>query len=107
MRRAARRESGGRLALYHVLLLGGWFVIWYVLTTPGIVSEDFAKNTAFFFGKPLQVLKVIWEWFASGKIYPHLGITLVETASGVRRRQRAGTGNRPLARAVGDGLRAR
>ena len=79
MRRAAKRESGGRLALYHVLLLGAWFAVWYAVTTPGIVSEEFAKNTAFFFGKPLQVLKVTWAWFASGKIYPHLGVTLLET----------------------------
>jgi NitT/TauT family transport system permease protein len=79
MRRAAKREPGRRLALYHVLLLGAWFAIWYALTTPGIVSEEFAKNTAFFFGTPLQVLKVIWEWFAGGKIYPHLGVTLLET----------------------------
>ena len=55
------------------------FAFWYALTTPGLVCEEFAKNTAFFFGKPLQVLKVIWEWFASGKIYPHLWVTLVET----------------------------
>ena len=79
MRRAAKREPGRRLALYHVLLLGACFAVWYALTTPGIVSEEFAKNTAFFFGKPLQVLKVIWVWFASGKIYPHLGVTLLET----------------------------
>jgi len=79
MRKAAKPDSGARLTLYHALLLGAWFVLWYGLTTPGIVSEEFAKNTAFFFGKPLEVLKVIWEWFAGGKIYSHLGITLVET----------------------------
>src|SRR5438552_13296464 len=79
MRKAAKRESGARLGLYHVLLLAVLFAVWYALTTPGIVSEEFAKNTAFFFGKPLQVLKVIWVWFASGKIYPHLGVTLLET----------------------------
>ena len=43
------------------------------------MTEEFAKNTAFFFGKPLEVLKVIWVWFSGGKIYPHLGITLLET----------------------------
>ena len=78
MRKAGRAERA-KFALYHALLLGALFAVWYALTTPGLVSADFAKNTAFFFGKPVQVLKVIWEWFASGKIYPHLGITLVET----------------------------
>ncbi len=49
------------------------------MTTPGIVTEAFAKKTAFFFGKPLEVVKVVWDWFARGKIYPHLAITLLET----------------------------
>ena len=79
MRKAGGPRSRARLALYHALLLGACFAVWYALTTPGMVSEDFAKNTAFFFGRPLQVLKVTWEWFAGGKIYPHLAITLVET----------------------------
>ena len=78
MRKAAA-DSRGRLALYHAVLLGAVFAFWYGMTTPGLVSEPFAKNTAFFFGKPIEVLKVIWVWFTEGKIYPHLGITLVET----------------------------
>jgi NitT/TauT family transport system permease protein len=79
MRKAGARNAAARLGIYHLLLLGALFVVWYALTTPGVVSEEFAKNTAFFFGKPIQVLQVVWEWFTSGKIYPHLGITLVET----------------------------
>jgi NitT/TauT family transport system permease protein len=78
MRKAAA-DSRVKLALYHAVLLGAVFAFWYAMTTPGIVSEPFAKNTAFFFGKPVEVLKVIWTWFTGGKIYPHLGITLVET----------------------------
>jgi NitT/TauT family transport system permease protein len=65
--------------LYQAVLLSAVFAFWYAMTTPGIVSEEFAKNTAFFFGKPIEVLKVVWVWFSSGKIYPHLGITLLET----------------------------
>jgi NitT/TauT family transport system permease protein len=79
MRKAGARNAGVRLGLYHALLLGALFAVWYALTTPGLVSEEFAKNTAFFFGKPVQVLQVVWEWFTSGKIYPHLWVTLVET----------------------------
>ena len=68
-----------RLALFHALLLGAVFAFWYAMTTPGIVSVDFAKQTAFFFGKPLEVLQVVWVWFSGGKVYLHLWITLVET----------------------------
>jgi NitT/TauT family transport system permease protein len=77
--RKAGSDPRALLPLYHALLLSAVFALWYALTTPGLVSEPFAKNTAFFFGKPLEVLKVIWVWFTEGKIYPHLWITLVET----------------------------
>jgi len=78
MRRASAADRG-RIALYHALLLGLVFAFWYAMTTPGIVSPETAKNSAFFFGKPVEVLKVVWAWFSGGKIYPHLAITLVET----------------------------
>jgi NitT/TauT family transport system permease protein len=78
MRRAAA-DRRSWLPLWHALLLGAVFALWYALTTPGLVSAESAKNTAFFFGKPLEVLNVIWVWFSGGKIYPHLAITLLET----------------------------
>ncbi|HTI45545.1 MAG TPA: ABC transporter permease [Casimicrobiaceae bacterium] len=82
MRRASASEprlSRTRLALYQVVLIAAMLAFWFAMTTPGLVSAPFARNTAFFFGKPVEVAKVIVDWFASGKIYPHLGITLIET----------------------------
>ena len=81
MRRASAdgRSSRSALALWHVAILGLVFVVWYGLTTPGLVDEAYANKIAFFFGRPLQVVVVVWNWFASGKIYPHLAITLWET----------------------------
>jgi NitT/TauT family transport system permease protein len=73
------RVHRGRLALYQLLLVAALFVSWYLLTEPILWSEEFAKKMAFFFGKPIQVLQVIWVWFTGGKIYPHLAITLWET----------------------------
>jgi NitT/TauT family transport system permease protein len=64
--------SGAMLAFCQAGLLLVLFGAWYVLTETGVLAP-------FFFGRPLQVMHVIWEWFASGKIYPHLAITLVET----------------------------
>ena len=75
--------AGGRLALFHLLLLGALFVIWYVMTEPGLIPPFFfedANQAKFFFGQPLQVLSRIWDWFAGGKIYLHLWITLIETS---------------------------
>jgi NitT/TauT family transport system permease protein len=62
----------GMLAFYQALLLVAIFGTWYALTETGVLAP-------FFFGRPLKVLAVVWEWFASGKIYPHLAITLLET----------------------------
>src|ERR1043166_7897128 len=66
--RLARRY----LVLWQVLLLLAMFGLWYLLTETGVLPP-------FFFGRPLVVLSRIWDWFASGKIYHHLGITLLET----------------------------
>ena len=71
--------SRGWLILYQTLLVGALLAFWYLMTEPILVSEASAKNTAFFFGRPLQVIKVVIDWFTSGKIYPHLAITLWET----------------------------
>ncbi|MCC7487698.1 MAG: ABC transporter permease [Burkholderiales bacterium] len=48
------------------------FALWYALTETGVLPP-------FFFGRPLEVLKVTWVWFRSGEIYSHLAITLLET----------------------------
>ncbi|MBI5255004.1 MAG: ABC transporter permease [Burkholderiales bacterium] len=71
------------LRLWQVLLLVAVFVAWHLLTTPGLVPPIFFaddRQAAFFFGEPLKVFSRIWRWFvADADIYPHLGVTLVET----------------------------
>jgi NitT/TauT family transport system permease protein len=61
-----------RLRIYQVLLLLAIFAVWYALTESALLPP-------FFFGKPFVVLEKTWDWFASGTIYEHLAITLVET----------------------------
>src|SRR5260370_1158988 len=76
------RASRSRLALYHVLLLGGVFAFWYAMTEPGLIPPfyfDDPTRAKFFFGQPQEVFKRIWNWFAGGSIYLHLGVTLLET----------------------------
>lgn len=58
--------------IWQIVLLAAVFAVWHALTATGVLPP-------FFFGRPLVVLQKIWEWFASGKIYMHLAITLVET----------------------------
>src|SRR6266498_3511736 len=55
------------------------------MTAPGLIPPfyfDKANRAAFFFGEPQKVFWVIVEWFATGEIFGHLGITLLETALG-------------------------
>jgi NitT/TauT family transport system permease protein len=70
---SARREIGpAALFALRVLLLVVVFFAWWGLVSLRVLP-------AFFFGQPFIVLRKAGEWFASGKIYPHLGVTLVET----------------------------
>ena len=71
------------LRFWQVLLLVAIFVVWQVLSQPGLLPPvvwDNPHRASFFFGEPLKMLKVIWEWFAGGAIYEHLWVTLQETA---------------------------
>jgi sulfonate transport system permease protein len=77
--RATGMTGRWTLAVWHLAILGVVFGVWYALTTPGVVDAAYANRIAFFFGRPLQVVKVVIDWFVSGKIYPHLAITLWET----------------------------
>lgn len=61
-----------RLWPYQIALLAGLIVAWHVLTTAGLLSP-------FFFGRPLEVARVLGTWLGSGSIFPHLGVTLLET----------------------------
>ena len=70
----SRAVNGSQRAMWpwHLLLLSALLVAWYALTRTGVMSP-------FFFGEPLMVLQRLVNWFASGKIFPHLGVTLLET----------------------------
>src|SRR5437868_4523255 len=79
------RSSSGikALRLWQLGMLLAFFVFWHVATDPMLLPPlyfDDPNKAAFFFGEPLKVLERIWDWFASGAIYEHLGITLLETA---------------------------
>ena len=63
-------------------LLAAIFVFWWAMTKPGLIPAFFFSDdsqAAFFFGEPVIILQRIWEWFAGGEIYSHLGVTLYET----------------------------
>jgi NitT/TauT family transport system permease protein len=60
------------LALAQAGLLAGLFLLWHVLVRAEVLP-------AFFFGEPLVVLERVRDWFVSGSIWPHLGVTLLET----------------------------
>jgi NitT/TauT family transport system permease protein len=70
------------LRLAQLAVFAAIMVTWYVMTEPELIPNFYFDNpnqAAFFFGQPIKVFVVIWEWFAGGSIYKHLGITLFET----------------------------
>jgi NitT/TauT family transport system permease protein len=71
------------LRVWQVGLLAVVFVVWHLLTTPGLLPTFVFENdrqAAFFFGEPLKIFDRIWQWFIGhADIYGHLWITLVET----------------------------
>ena len=52
-------------------------VLWHVLTVYPVIGEP--RQVQFFFSTPLDVLARAWKLFATGEIWRHLWITLVET----------------------------
>ncbi len=80
----AVRPRTGNLRLWQIAVLAAVFGVWHALTTPGLIAPLLFENdrqAAFFFGEPLKIGGRIWTWFViNADIYPHLWVTLVETA---------------------------
>jgi NitT/TauT family transport system permease protein len=75
--RISRGLRWWQLGLFAALL-----VVWHVATSPTLLPPIYFDNpdkAAFFFGEPLKVFERMWTWFASGFIYRHLWVTLLET----------------------------
>ena len=69
-----------QFAVFAVLIL-----LWHLFTTPGLIPPfyfDRDNAAAFFFGEPVKVFWTTVDWFWSGEIFVHLGVTLVETVLG-------------------------
>ena len=71
------------IRVLQVALLVAVFVLWHVLTQPGLLPPLFFDNdrqAAFFFGEPLKIFSRVWVWFVrDADIYRHLAVTLTET----------------------------
>ncbi len=71
------------LRVWQLAVLAVVFVVWHVLTAPGLIPPflfDNDRQAAFFFGEPLKIFERIWAWFVgNADIYLHLWITLLET----------------------------
>src|SRR6185369_2780549 len=76
-------KSNKALRLLQLGLFGAILLAWYALTSPTLLPPiyfDDPNKAAFFFGEPLKVFERTWDWFASGTIYAHLWVTLLETS---------------------------
>jgi NitT/TauT family transport system permease protein len=77
------KPTAGNLRVWQFGLLAALFLLWHVLTRPGLLPVfvfDNDQQAAFFFGEPLKVGARIWAWFVTNAdIYQHLWVTLLET----------------------------
>jgi len=74
-----------RLRVLQFAVFAALILLWHVFTKPGLIPSFYFEQdnrAAFFFGEPVKVLWVIVEWFTSFEIFPHLGVTLLETMLG-------------------------
>ena len=72
------------LRVYQLLVLALVIGTWHVLTSPTLLPPFYFSNpdqAAFFFGEPWKVFVRIVEWFATGEIFVHLGVTMFETVA--------------------------
>lgn len=83
MKNSSIFQSKTKLTACQLLLLVVIFFFWWLMTKPGLIPpfvfED-DNQAAFFFGEPVQICQVIWDWFfVNLEIYPNLAVTLTET----------------------------
>ena len=83
MKNSSILQSKTKLTACQLLLLVVIFFFWWLMTKPGLIPpfvfED-DNQAAFFFGEPVQICQVIWDWFfVNLEIYPNLAVTLTET----------------------------
>ena len=74
-----------RLRVLQFLVFAVLVLLWHVTTTPGIIPPFYFEQdnrAAFFFGEPVKIFWTIVDWFWSGEIFVHLGVTLLETMLG-------------------------
>ena len=79
----AIRPNTKNLRFWQVGVLVALFLLWHVLTKPGLLPPlffDGENDAKFFFGEPVKILERIWTWFVVDRdIYQHLWVTLLET----------------------------
>lgn len=65
-------SRGATIWLFRIALVAILLIAWQS-------AIEHSKITRFFLGSPVNVAQVLVNWFASGLIWRHLGITLAET----------------------------
>lgn len=66
-----QRRSALSIRLWQIGIALAGLLLWQILTDVGIMDP-------FFFSRPSNILAQIWDWFSTGYIWRHLGVTLLE-----------------------------
>src|SRR3954469_19014038 len=78
----ASKGNKAKLRIWQAGLFVALLVFWHVATRPTLLPPlffDKPARGASSSGEPIKVFSRTWDWFASGTIYEHLWVTLLET----------------------------
>ncbi len=70
-----RRLRRWAILAIQAILLALFFLLWERLVDAKLADR-------FFFSQPSAIAWQLWDWFASGSVYRHIGVTLLETLLG-------------------------
>lgn len=72
-RTAGVASSPGRMLVWQLLLGAALLGSWEAGSRSGLLDK-------FFFSRPGDIAARVWQWVATGSVWPHLGTTLLEAA---------------------------
>lgn len=70
-----QRREKWKICILQILLLFGFLGIWEL-------AAQFGWIDTFLFSSPIAIVEIFWNYFASGSIWTHIGITMWETFAG-------------------------
>lgn len=70
-----QKQEKWKIFMFQLFLLFGFLIFWEA-------AAQFGWIDTFLFSSPMAIGKIFWNYFSSGSIWLHIGITMLETLTG-------------------------